>query len=224
MLQEMFLLLVGSNPIFAVLNPVGFGLICVGAVALACALWWLCNKFTGLWNRSFYWSWFHHVACVIAALCTIFFIITFASVGEIGHVLDQAVTEWGAQMHEGSESGARQLAHVGDTSSGNASGVPSIANNSALMHQFETTHPFLREVLHSSQADADGYLHLAEQDSPTGQTIDRVAAGLKDLLQERVRHVVILLRSILFLSFMLVQGTAFALTGYAAHRNIRPCV
>lgn len=223
MLKGIFVLLIGSNPVFAVLNPAGFGLVCIGAVTFACFLWWLCNKFTSLWNRSFYLNWFHHVVCAIAGLVTIFLCITFVSVGEIGQVLDQVVTEWGSQMRESSGSSVSQRASLGDSSSESAAGGQSIASDGDLVHQFEMTHPFLCEVVHLDNVDSYGNSQPGEQDSQMGQTIDHVAAGLKDELQEQARHVVFLLRSILFLSFVLVQGIVFFLTGYAAHRNIRPC-
>jgi hypothetical protein len=223
MLKEIIVLLIGSNPVFAALNPAGFGLSSIGAVAFACFLWWLCNKFTSLWNRSFYLNWFHHVVCAVAALVTIFLCITFASVGEIGQVLDQVVTEWGSQMREGSGSNISQRASLGDVSSGYTSDGQSVASDSDLAHQFEGTHPFLCEVVQLDNVDSYGNSQPGEPDSSAGQMIDRVAAGLKDELQGQARHVVFLLRFVLFLSFVLVQGIVFSLTGYAAHRNIRPC-
>jgi hypothetical protein len=223
MLREIFLLLIVSNPIYAVLNPTEFGLICISAVALAFGLWWLCNKFTGLWNRSFYLSWLHHVACAIAALCTVFVFITFASVGEIGHVFDRAVDEWGAQMHVASENSLGLPTPSGDPSPQIGSDVQPMASDSELVHRFEAAHPFLHEVLHSRPEGFDEDPRQLDQGSTSSQTIDRVASGLKDALQEQVHRVIIQLRSILFLSFLLVQGIAFGVTGYAAHRNIRPC-
>jgi hypothetical protein len=215
MLREMFLLLFGSIPIFAALNPFGFSMTCLGAVALAALLWWLCSLYTRLWNLSFYLNWFHLLLCGLAAVWTIFFVIAFLSVGEIGHAFDRVVDEWGAQLHSLSASVDTQLSSL---------------NADDLRSQFEATHPFLRDVVRSAQTassevtDTPG-ANSADSDSPDksgGETIDQTVNDLKYLLQFHVHWAVFRLRAFLVLSFLLAQGFVFALTGYGAHRDIRP--
>jgi len=121
-------------------------------------------------------------------------------------------------MHSASE-----LTEMGEQGSGTASDAESIGTDSELVRRFEMVHPFLREVLHSGQVDDDSDIRKVGSGYSSAQPIDRVAAGLKEVLQEQAHHAAVLLRSILLLSFVLVQGIAFFLTGYAAHRNIRPC-
>lgn len=217
MLREMFLLLFGSIPIFAALNPFGFSMACLGAVALAALLWWLCNLYTRLWNLSFYLNWFHLLLCGVAALCTIFFVIAFVSVGEIGYAFDNAVTEWGTQMHSLSGSMDGQLAS---------------ANAGDLRRQFEATHPFLNDVVRSGQTapyeatdspDTNSANQVSE-DKSDGMAIDRTVNDLKFLLQSYVHWAVFRLRAFLLLLFLLVQGSVFAFTGHAAYRDIRPSV
>lgn len=217
MLKEMFLLLFGSIPIFAALNPFGFRMACLGAVALAAVLWWLCSIYTRLWNLSFYLNWFHLLLCGLAAVWTIFVVIAFVSVGEVGHAFDRVVDEWGAQMHSLSAGVDTQLSSL---------------NANELRSQFEATHPFLRDVVKSAQTASsemaefpDAVSEVPDLDSMSnGETIDQTVDDLKYLLQFHVHRAVLRLRAFLLLSFLLAQGSVFALTGYAAHRDICPSV
>jgi hypothetical protein len=101
---------------------------------------------------------------------------------------------------------------------------------SELRRQFESTHPFLRNVLKSEQTPSSESTDFpnansAEPDSDDragGITIDQAVNDLKNLLQLHVHWAVVRLRTFLFLSFLLVQCIVFAVTGYGAHRDIRP--
>lgn len=217
MLREMFLLLFGSIPIFAAVNPSGFTMTCLGAAVLAAALWWFCSLYTRLWNLSFYLNWFHLTLCGLAAVWTVFFVIAFVSVGEIGYEFDRVVTDWGIQMH---------------SLSSNVDGELSSLNAFDLQQQFESTHPFLRDVVKSAQTAADEFTGTPDADLPDsgagaqsdGETVDQAVDDLKHTLQFHVHWAVYRLRAYLLFSFLLVQGFVFALTGYAAHREICPSV
>ncbi len=215
MLREMFLLLLGSIPIFAALNPFGFSMTCLGAAGLSALLWWFCSLYTRLWNLSFYLNWFHLVLCGLAAVCTTFFVIAFVSVDEVGLAFDRTVTDWGAQMHSLSVNVDDQLSSF---------------DVAELQDQFEATHPFLRDIVKSAYTTPSELTDTPEtgtaatdsESKSGGETIDQTVSDLKSLLQSNVGWAVLRLRVFLLVLFVLVQISVFAVTGYAAHRDIRP--
>ena len=140
-----------------------------------------------------------------------------ATVGEIGRGFDQAVTEWGAQLH---------------SLPVNMDGEVNNLNSANLRSQFEAAHPFLRDVVASDQNASSEITVIQYADSAdsgaestqSGGTINEAVYDLKYLLQLHVHWAVYRLRALLLLALLLVQGTVFAITGYAAHRGICPSI
>jgi hypothetical protein len=213
MLKEMLALLIGSIPIFAAMNPLGFSMTCLGAVVLASLFWWLCSFHVRLWNLSFALNWFHLLLSTLAAGCTIFIVIAFVSVSEIGYAFNRIVSEWGDQLHS--------LAESADNSFG-------ISSDAELEKQFEAAHPFLGGVLSwassttaTDSRDVDSAVDGAEV-KPDGETIDQTVSDLRASLQSHVHTVVLRLRALLLAVLFSFQGAVFFVTGYAAQRAICP--
>jgi hypothetical protein len=214
MLREMFALLAGSIPIYAYLNPTGFYIACVGGVLLAGALWWLCTIYARLWNTAFHLSFLHHTLCALAALCTVFVMIAFASVSDVGQKADQEISAWKVQMHQSLESDST-LPTADD-----ATPTTTPTTGAALLGDFEASHPFLRKVLEAAQ------IALPEQGTddtvPQVKAIDETAATIATVIQIHLEFLLIRLRAALLLLLLLAQVIPFGLNGYLAHRDIRP--
>jgi hypothetical protein len=216
MLKEMFALLGGSIAIFAGIDPSSFIVTCIGSVILAGTLWWLGSAYVRLWNTTFHLSLLHNFLCGLAALWTIFFVIAFVSLREVGQLIDQEISAWTEQMHQSLESGSVPL------STDNATSVESPATTAALFDDFEAQHPFLRQALQAAQIGPPEQNTETEEIVSPATSIDDVAATIADAIHMHLAFLLLRLRTALILSLLLAQAIPFGFNGYLAHRDIRP--
>jgi hypothetical protein len=214
MLREMFALIGGSIAVYASINPDGFIIACIGAVVLAGAFWWLCSVYTRLWNTTFHLKFIHHFLCGLAAVWTIFFVIAFASVQHVDQKVDQEISAWTVQMRRSLESDS--VPPSGDAAT--PARVPT--TSTAFFHDFEVSHPFLRDILRAARI-APPEQGTDETASPV-DSVENVAAVIADAVRMHLGLVLFRLRVVLLLSFLLAQAIPFGLNGFLAHRDIRP--
>jgi hypothetical protein len=219
MLREMFALLAGSIPVYAYLNPAGFCAACIGGVLLAVGLWWVCGIYARLWNTAFHLSLSHNLLCGIAALLTTVLFVSFASVSQVGQKVDQEISEWKGQMHQAFDV-ASDTSESSATTSGTAVPTNTPITSADLLANFEASHPFLHKVLQSAQVEPPEQ-NPDETFSPT-KSIDDVASTVGTAVQIHLGTILLRLRITLVFCLLLVQAIPFGLTGYLAHRDIRP--
>ncbi|HLI76428.1 MAG TPA: hypothetical protein VKV02_05725 [Acidobacteriaceae bacterium] len=228
----MILLLAGSLPTFAALRPHSFALAGVLGLVAGALVWMGAAWFARLWNRSFSWSWFHYLVCAVAAVYTVFCVVSFASLAEVDQVVTAVVVAWNNETDlmlgfpvtapTGSEIG-RQDAHPGDVAQ--LSGAEAASSpTSQLLESFEGTHPFLAAMLRRTPIAAELSVDSAPRNSPalSAPTIAAVSRAIANALQDQIAQITLRLRIVLTLSFLLLQAAALGLLAYSADRDLRP--
>jgi len=74
-----------------------FGVILL-ALALGALCWVGCSFYTKLWNKRFHVRMQHHLLCAVAAALTILFTITYHAVGNLEHIVNGIIDQWGANL------------------------------------------------------------------------------------------------------------------------------
>lgn len=174
MFFDLMTLLVACIPIYITKDPGGFRLALLAGIGLAAVCWFVCSIYTRMWNKRFRITLLHHASCAFASLCTLFFVVLFASLYYTKDAASASVAAWQYQIaaDRGWESSTFQKAYdrvkelgIEDFSSVPAPGDPSsfiptnadesrqtaaaTYANEACKH-FDTKRPFLGKVVWSS--------------------------------------------------------------------------
>jgi hypothetical protein len=71
-----------------------FAVTIVAAVLLGALGWFVCAKWTYLWNKAFHARRFHHLLCGLVAVMTFFFVVLYPSLGMLEGVASAYINHW----------------------------------------------------------------------------------------------------------------------------------
>jgi hypothetical protein len=97
-IQDLFLLVFECIRSFERESSGKFALTLAVAALLSALCWFICAKWTYLWNKRFDARPLHHVFCGLASTLTFFFVLTFPSLAFLKPLADLTVLRWSAML------------------------------------------------------------------------------------------------------------------------------
>lgn len=248
---DMLSLLVGSVGVFLVTDPAGFRFAILTGVLLAVVFWYACYIYTRLWNKRYHMTPIHHMVCALAALITLAVAILYPAVDHVRKAEEASIALWQATINgdkiwakftlDNAYQAVRKLGIEDFTDigpGGTGSWIPTSHDESrqtaagvyatSAWEHFTRSRPFLSTVLSGQRgiptdvvfADVRRW-QQTDPNYPPRRAIELAVQQIRASLEAQTQQLVSALHMKMVFAFVLAQGLAFGLAGWAAYRDIK---
>ena len=254
MISDFLNLILLSVRLLFVREPQQFGVTLLVGVLLAILCWFGCSRYSRLWNLRYRVTFTHHLLCLIAALLTLAFSVTWKALRHTKEAAELSIENWEGEINRdkawtdstfkkawlnvralGLEDFSEQEIAAGHTipvtKDQSKIAATSTYSNESLTH-FRHHRAFLSLVLKARaevssdlmKADVKAYFASRKGSYPVNRGITLVAKQVKSELSILVPRVVPVCQWTAVVLFILVQCVPFGLVGLAAYHDIKSSV